>query len=85
MLTENELIEGNQYSISKNNIQIGIYTYMGTKSAVNDKSKMARFVMFMKYEKTSNDECIEGYEVSDSGFLEPDITINTRNATFQKV
>ena len=75
MLTENELIEGNQYSISKNNIQIGIYTYMGTKSAVNDKYKMARFVMFMKYEKTSNHECIEGYEVSDSGLVEHLITI----------
>ena len=48
---------------------------MGTKSAVNDKSKMVRFLMFMKYENTSNYECIEGYEVEDSGLVEHMITI----------
>lgn len=75
MLTVNEFTEGNKYIISENNIQSGVYTYMGIKSAVNDKSKMAVFLMFMKYGDDLNKECIECYEVIKNRIVESSITI----------
>ena len=75
MLTVNELMEGNKYIIIQNNIQIGIYTYMGIKSALNDNSKTARFIMFMKYGDDLNNECIEGYELIQNIIVESSITI----------
>lgn len=75
MLTLNEFMEGNKYIISENNIQIGIYTYMGIKSGLNDNSKMTRFIMFMKYGDNLNNECIEGYELIQDILVESSITI----------
>ena len=75
MLTVNEFMKGNKYIISENNIQIGIYAYMGIKSALNDNSKMTRFIMFMKYGDDLNKECIEGYELFQDILVESSITI----------
>lgn len=71
----NEFAEGNKYIISQNNIQVGIYTYMGIKSALNDQSKMAMFLMFMKYGDDLNKECVEGYELIKNKIVESSITI----------
>ena len=48
---------------------------MGIKSALNDNSKMTRFIMFMKYGDNLNNECIEGYELIQDILVESSITI----------
>ncbi len=79
MVTASELTKGNKYIICDKNVPIGTYTYIGTKSGVNDQDKMATFLMFTskRGEHVSTYECIEGYEFSEGGLVEPTITIRS--------
>lgn len=75
MLTVSSLILGNKYIIYNNNVQTGVYTYIGIKSALNDQEKMSKFLMFMKCDDSSKYECVEGYEMRDDKLVELSITI----------
>lgn len=75
MLTESGLAHGNKYIICNNNVQTGVYTYIGIKSALNDQEKMSTFLMFMKCDGLSKCESVEGYEVIDGVVVESSITI----------
>lgn len=75
--------KGNTYILYDNNVSIGTYTYVGMKSGLNSKEKMAVFLMFQKKEPTSNYDMIEGYEFDGYGLVEPAITIRcTDEKTF---
>jgi len=74
-INETKIKKGETYIICDNNVSIGTYTYVGTKSGVNSQNNLSMFLMFKKYDHISNYERIEGYEFSENGLVEKSITI----------
>ena len=66
-INETQIKKGETYIICDNNVPIGTYTYVGTKSGVNSRNSLSMFLMFKKYDHISNYERIEGYEFSKNG------------------
>ena len=68
-INETKIKKGETYIICDNNVPIGTYTYVGTKSGVNSQNSLSMFLMFKKYER------IEGFEFSEDGLVEKSISI----------